>query len=683
MINTIVLSREELSNIIYKPNGQPIQPDLENIIKYFFYRDLQKPIHNSFEKYEQRIFFVVLFDNKNIIGLSKLAESPYQHNLFWIQYLSISEEYQNQHHTRKMIEIMVKFCKQNNFSLETSGYSKKGWERIRDVLHNFTEELGVELIDKKDKPQYENVLKFNEFNINESNENDSDFYKKINLDFAIRNNVTIHDINGEKFLQVYHGTTPVNFKKILKSGKFKSGTFFAIDYETAKKYSLMTNNSGKPYVFSAVINAKSFFISGDYLIARYDLFENKRGIGHGVYENNINTNTEMFIPEDILEFYDLFSHAGYDLFLVGGVVRDFIMGKTPHDYDLTTNATPDIVQKILKGYRTDLQGAHFGVVRVFTDDEPKGYEIASYRRDISSGRNTKGDDQKVEIGSHITIKDDVLRRDITQNALFYDIGKKEIIDLVGGIEDIKKGIIRAVGNPEERFKEDRLRILRVMRFSARSHFKIDEETANAIKKDNQLSGISPEEDVSQERILEEIWKMWEYAFKNNDLSAWKLYLRYLTGFKMWNQMFKNTLINEDVINIDNLDLIQMYAYLFLENIPNGDFNKRLIREFKFSSDYANIICFLISFYNNIGNVETVFDMKKKQNQFDINSDIIKEFSEIHNLDKKFTNKFIEYNLTVSGQELMNSGLKGNEIGIEQRKQEKKIFQKMINESFDF
>jgi hypothetical protein len=127
----------------------------------------------------------------------------------------------------------------------------------------------------------------------------------------------------------------------------------------------------------------------------------------------------------------------------------------------------------------------------------------------------------------------------------------------------------------------------------------------------------------------------------------------------------------------------MYAYLFLENIPNSDFNKRLVREFKFSSDYTDIICFLLTFYNNINDVDKVFDMKTKQTQFDINPDIIKEFSDIHKLDKKFVDKFIEYDLTVSGQELMDSGLKGSEIGIEQRKQEKEIFQNMMNESFDF
>jgi tRNA nucleotidyltransferase/poly(A) polymerase len=850
MIRTEVLNKEKLSNIIYS-YGEPY--DFDKKIKYFHYFDIRSSHldYDPNEKYKARTYFVTLFDDDDIIGLAKLQENPYnQQGLFWIQYISIDDKHQGMRYSKYIIDRMIKFCKENKFKLKTSGYSTKGWERLREYLHLSAGANDVELIDTKEKPEYENhtsidtlvntkVIDFNKkplivyhgtnnkfdiFDINmiNTNEKSGDYigsgiyftrYKDTALKYAkqavkkggglvniisaylniehpliinntsdaqklrdlfggefnyfsilddnpnlikdeliklgydglidnmynqyavfepsqikiIDNSVSLqnenivsfsnfivneeHDYTKEsilkfikdrnlylmdgKYLELYHGTDPASYRKIEKSGKLKSGTWFGIDYETSRRYGLMRLHRGEPVVMKIYVDIDSLYISSEYFIAKHDLKMNLMyGSGSNVYENknpnikcyiceNNNTKEEMFIPEDILEFHDLFTQAGKKLFLVGGCIRDYIMGKTPHDYDLVTDASPDETKQILKNYRTNLQGAHFGVIRVYTEDEPKGYEVASYRRDISKGRSNKGDDQKVEIGSHITIKDDVLRRDITQNALFYDIGKKEIIDLVGGIEDIKNGIIRAVGNPMERFNEDRLRILRVFRFSARSRFKIDDETANAIKKDNRLNGLSPEEDVSQERILEEIFKIWEYASEKNDLPAWKLYLKYLTEFKMWNQMFKNMLINEDVINIDSLDLIQMYTYLFLDNTPDTEFNKRLIRTFKFSSDNANIICFLLTFYNNINDVDKVFDMKKKQNQFDIDPNIIKEFSDIHKLDKKFTDKFIEYDLTVSGQELMDSGLKGNEIGIEQRKQEKEIFQNMINESFDF
>lgn len=215
------------------------------------------------------------------------------------------------------------------------------------------------------------------------------------------------------------------------------------------------------------------------------------------------------LPNDIIEVSNAYIKAGKDIFLVGGAVRDFIQGKEPKDWDLVTNSLPEESKEILKGFKlSDEQGKNFGVLRLYTKDEPEGYEIASYRKDISKGRDTKGDDQKVEMGKHITIFDDCMRRDLTMNALFYDIKNKEIVDIVGGVDDIKNGIVRAVGNAMERFIEDRLRICRIFRFAARTGGKIDGNTAKAIRTDNRLKGIGPKDDVSQERIWEEFKKAW-------------------------------------------------------------------------------------------------------------------------------------------------------------------------------
>jgi len=166
----------------------------------------------------------------------------------------------------------------------------------------------------------------------------------------------------------------------------------------------------------------------------------------------------MEIPEEVLFISSLYKKAGKELYVVGGAVRDHIRGLEPKDYDLATNATPDETIEILKGHFNMKEvGKAFGVVVAITKDFPDGIEIATFREDITSGRHPE-----VRIGA--TIENDVKRRDLTINALFYNIEKEEIIDLVGGLEDIKNGIIRTVGNPDERFSEDPLRKLRCIRF---------------------------------------------------------------------------------------------------------------------------------------------------------------------------------------------------------------------------
>ncbi|NBX95417.1 MAG: CCA tRNA nucleotidyltransferase, partial [Betaproteobacteria bacterium] len=273
------------------------------------------------------------------------------------------------------------------------------------------------------------------------------------------------------------------------------------------------------------------------------------------YQQFINENkisTEISLPNDIIEISNAYIKAGKDIFLVGGAVRDFIQGIEPKDYDLVTNALPNESKEILKGFNvSDEQGKNFGVLRVYTKDEPEGYEVASYRRDISGGRDTKGDDQKVEMGGDVTIEDDCNRRDLTMNALFYDIKNKQIVDLVGGVEDIKKGIVRAVGDASQRFIEDRLRICRIFRFAARTGGEIDSKTAQAIKNDNRLKGVGPKDDVSQERIWDELKKSWKQAkdFRN--------YLQFFTKFDMWDEVFPNSNINTDLV--DSKDFIVVIA----------------------------------------------------------------------------------------------------------------------------
>jgi len=266
-----------------------------------------------------------------------------------------------------------------------------------------------------------------------------------------------------------------------------------------------------------------------------------------ITEKNIAIKIDL--PDDIYQIKKEFDKYNKKIYVVGGAVRDFYQKRQPHDIDLVTDALPEESKQILKGkFRvSDEQGKAFGVLRIYTESEPLGYELATFRKDISKGRDTKGDAPKVEIGKHITIEDDVKRRDLTQNALFYDIDKEEIVDLVGGIEDIDNNIISAVGIASERFIEDRLRVLRLFRFASRNQSEIGKETIEAIKKDKRLRNISSIDDVSQERIVEEFIKSVDWSAEHKKPDSLNYYLELLGKYGMFEEMFP-----ELDINIDNI-----------------------------------------------------------------------------------------------------------------------------------
>ncbi len=378
------------------------------------------------------------------------------------------------------------------------------------------------------------------------------------------------------------------------------------------------------------------------------------------------------IPNDVIQIADVYTRAGYDIFVVGGAIRDFLQGKTPHDYDLVTNALPDESKKILKGFNvSDEQGKNFGVLRVFTKDEPEGYEIASYRKDISKGRDTKGTDQKVEMGKHITIEDDVKRRDLTVNALFYNLATKEIVDLVGGVDDIKNNVIRAVGVASERFIEDRLRIMRCFRFAARTGGEIDSTTSNAIEKDNRLKGISETDDVSQERVWDEIKKAWD---QSKDFNR---YLGFFTKYKMWDQIFPGSTINTNFVK--SKDFVVVLANLFKNESIRG-LEDRLIQNFKIpnsveSGKISSQIAFLIEL--STLTIENVADIYNKKIKCNINDSTILEWLKVNSIDEPMLIKFVEYRPSVSAKELMDKGFMGRELGLEIKRLETERFKKML------
>lgn len=192
-------------------------------------------------------------------------------------------------------------------------------------------------------------------------------------------------------------------------------------------------------------------------------------------------------------------HAGYQAYLVGGCVRDILLKREPVDYDVATDATPDEVQRIFP--HSLAVGAQFGVIVVMGDPQTQPgmhVEVATFRSDAdySDGRHP----DKVLFAS--SPEEDVRRRDFTINALLLDPETGEVLDFVGGRQDLDAGVVRAIGQPEERFREDKLRMIRAVRFAARFGYAIEAATFAAIQ--NLAPGIHQ---VSPERLRDELTKI--------------------------------------------------------------------------------------------------------------------------------------------------------------------------------
>ncbi len=188
--------------------------------------------------------------------------------------------------------------------------------------------------------------------------------------------------------------------------------------------------------------------------------------------------------------------AGYQAYLVGGCVRDILLGRPAQDFDVTTDATPDRVQALFPG--SVGVGAAFGVILVFDPGSEIKVEVATFRTDLdySDGRRP---DAVVFGGSP---EQDVRRRDFTINGLLLDPRDNRILDFVGGQADLRAGLVRAIGDPEERFREDKLRLLRAVRFAARFGYRIEEATFAAICRHAAEIGV-----VSAERVREELTRI--------------------------------------------------------------------------------------------------------------------------------------------------------------------------------
>lgn len=348
----------------------------------------------------------------------------------------------------------------------------------------------------------------------------------------------------------------------------------------------------------------------------------------------------------------------FEAYIVGGCVRDCIMGETPKDWDVTTNATPDEVKRLFK--KTFDVGARFGTVTVMQGKEP--IEVTTYR--CESGYSDGRHPDNVTFAGNL--EEDLSRRDFTINAMAYN-EKRGLVDAFGGEKDILNRCIRCVGDPVERFKEDALRMLRAIRFSARFDFSIEENTWNAIVKN--ADNIKK---ISIERIRDEFIQT--ALTRNTD----RLVLLKESGILSF-FLPEIMSLNFSSVNLQKFpeDIIMRLAYLF--NLASFCDKKKLnncLRNFRLDKKSIQMINLLIDYSNYFEEQKNVNSIEIKRCVAQTSKESFLYLCEYLRLLGRESEKLLQlYNdikeknecisikdLKINGYDLTALGLKGSEVG---------------------
>ncbi len=368
------------------------------------------------------------------------------------------------------------------------------------------------------------------------------------------------------------------------------------------------------------------------------------------------------LPKKVNTVLETLTSAGFEAYIVGGCVRDLILGEEPHDYDITTSATPDEVKSLFR--RTIDTGIEHGTVTVMIDKE--AFEVTTYRidGDYIDGRHP----ETVEYTRNLA--DDLLRRDFTINAMAYNHG---LVDLFDGLADLDKGLIRGVGVPDARFKEDALRMLRAIRFSARFAYEIEPETWQALM-DN--AGLISK--VSVERIKVEIDKT---LISNNPDYFAMVYKTGLLAFILpsLNEVFEDETKRGFILKLlKNLSstLYLRWTALLIYFTPKQA--KKLLKSLNCDNATMNKVAKLLA-YKEADMPETAVAVRTMMSELDEDSLALFELREAmlqiegRDISKAYAvscyNETVENayptqisELKIGGAELINLGLKGREIG---------------------
>ena len=389
----------------------------------------------------------------------------------------------------------------------------------------------------------------------------------------------------------------------------------------------------------------------------------------------------MNLHNDILKLHGAFAAAGYKLYPVGGAVRDFLLGFEPEDIDLATDALPEQIISLLSDYNLtdeDLQGKSFGVVRVRTEHFTDGIEIASFRTDISTGRRPE-----VKVGA--TIEQDVNRRDFTINALFYDINAEKVIDLVGGIEDLKNKRIMTPGEPIDRFNEDGLRVMRAVRFAARIGGYLDDAVIAAIAekqpKLQSILGDGTKEPVAGERIWEEFQKGLKQAINPSD------YVVSLIEHDIVDEIFPSQTVSI-VMNsrVPEFVVAGLLYGSFAESQTNSG-RRKLVNYLKhtchLSDKQSHGVVLLMRLMGK--NAKEVYEMHRELVKTSITfadaAVYLKEMDSVNSPDKldPFIQALFLYKPTIKSADLQAEGFFDAALGNEIKRRETELFEKLVEQ----
>lgn len=362
----------------------------------------------------------------------------------------------------------------------------------------------------------------------------------------------------------------------------------------------------------------------------------------------------MQYPQYVAKIIDRLEKSDYEAYIVGGSVRDTLMGRAPNDYDIATSALPDEILYVFRDMRTIPTGIKHGTVTVISEGNP--IEITTFRTD-----GEYKDSRRPETVSFVTrITEDLARRDFTVNAMAYS-KKRGLVDPFSGKEDIEKKTIRAVGDPYKRFSEDALRIMRAFRFSAQLGFDIDSATMSAaIDLRDNLSQIA------QERISMEFLKLLSSKYAVSSIKT-------MRDNDVMPFIFKNYIPKDELIDaICKAPSSERIRLAILLSQATDDQKKSILNDLRLSTKLSSNILLISKKCQTHLSGDEVCARRLIGGCGDLLEDVLAAASALGNLNKEFEKTVRENllknpctaisDLNVNGSDLLKLGIKGHSVG---------------------